>query len=183
MKEIAVGNWMLVACSIFYLAWWLITFRPPAPKSSVLGTVLLVGAFATGLIGIYKVLRGIMTFEGEIENTGIPGVILIIGGVILYVSLLIVTRVIFHRQVTSELFIITGWAVLEIAAVNFAWKIGLLQPAGFIIWAVTILIIAVISLICYILYYNLPYVKGYIDGCIPLVLVGAAMLIMNLKIM
>ena len=180
MKEIAVGNWMLVACSIFYLAWWLITFRPPAPKSSVLGTVLLVGAFATGLIGMYKVLRGITTFDGEIENTGIPGVILIIGGVILYVSLLIVTRVIFHRQVTSELFIITGWAVLEIAAVNFAWKISLLKPAGFIIWAVTILIIAVISLICYILYYNLPYVKGYIDGCIPLVLVGVTMLIMNL---
>ena len=182
MKEIAVGNWMLVACSIFYLAWWLITFRPPAPKSSVLGTVLLVGAFATGLIGIYKVLRGITTFEGEIENTGIPGIILITGGVILYVSLLIVTRVIFHRQVTSELFIITGWAVLEIAAVNFAWKTGLLHPAGFIIWAVTILIIAVISLICYILYYNLAYVKGYIDGCIPLVLVGVTMLIMNLMI-
>lgn len=74
------------------------------------------------------------------------------------------------------------WAVLEIAAVNFAWKIGLLQPAGFIIWAVTILIIAVISLICYILHYNLAYVKGYIDGCIPLVLVGVTMLIMNLMI-
>ena len=182
MKEITVGNWMLVACSVFYLAWWLITFRPPAPKSSVLGTFLLIGAFATGLLGIYKMLKGITTFKGEIENTGIPGIVLITGGIILYVALLILTRVIFHRQVTSELFIIVGWAVLEIAAVNFSWKIGVLQSAGFIVWAVTILIIAVISLICYILYYNLPYVKGYIDGCIPLVLVGAAMLIMNLKI-
>ena len=127
-------------------------------------------------------LKGITTFKGEIENTGIPGIVLITGGIILYVALLILTRVIFHRQVTSELFIIVGWAVLEIAAVNFACKIGVLQSAGFIAWAVTILIIAVISLICYILYYNLPYVKGYIDGCIPLVLVGAAMLIMNFKI-
>ena len=156
MKEIALGNWMLVACSVFYLAWWLITFRPPAPKSSAAGTAFLIGAFATGLFGIYKILKGIATFKGEIENTGISAIVLITGGIILYIALLIMTRVIFHRQVTSELFIITGWAVLEIAVINFAWKIGVLQSAGFISWVVAILIIAVISLICYILYYNLP---------------------------
>ncbi len=182
MKEVTFGNWMLLICSIFYLAWWLITFKPPAPKGSIPGTVILIGAFASGLFGIYQILRAITHFDGDVVNAGIPGIMLIIGGIILYLVLLFTTRAVFHRQVTSELFIITGWALLEIAVVNFAWRIDALHTGGFFVWMGVILLIALISLICYVLYYKLPYEKGYIDGCIPLVLVGLTMIALNLSI-
>ena len=179
MKEIAYGNWMLVICSIFYLAWWLITFRPPAPKSSVVGTLLLIGAFTTGLFGIYRIIKAIVSSDRETVNIGIPGIGIIIGGIFLYVTLLFITKTVFNRQVTSELFIIVGWAVLEISAVNYAYSVGAMQINRFFMWSIVILVGAVICLMCYVMYYNLPYFKGYIDGCISLIIVGITMLVMN----
>ena len=181
MKDIAFGNWILVACSVFYLAWWLITFRPPAPKSSVFGTALLIGAFATGIMGVYRIIKAIAFSDRETVNIGIPGIAIIIGGIFLYVTLLFITKSVFNRQVTSELFIIVGWAILEISTLNFAYSADVMQISGFIMWSVAILVIAVICLVCYIMYYNLPYIKGYIDGCIPLIIVGITMVLMNLS--
>jgi len=38
--------------------------------------------------------------------------------IILYVVLLVVTLFIFHRQVTTELLLITGWAALELTVIS-----------------------------------------------------------------
>ncbi|WP_155831982.1 hypothetical protein [Butyrivibrio sp. WCD2001] len=56
------------------------------------------------------------------------------------------------------------------------------SPSEEAIYGAVILLVSMISLICYILYYELPYVKGYIDGCIPLVLCMIVMIILNLRI-
>lgn len=39
-------------------------------------------------------------------------------------------------------------------------------------------VVVVGSLYCYMIYYNLEKWKGYIDGFLPLVMVGIAMLVM-----
>ena len=193
MTKILTGNWLMVVCSICYLAWWLITFKPPAPKGTSVGTLCLIGAFCSGLLGLFLTGTGMAIDEGltgsgmandeGITGSGVPMLWIIIAGIIMYAVLLILTRVLFHRQVTSELFIIVGWAVLEAALCNYMYALGRFTAKEALIYVGVILVTAVVSLICYILYYELPYVKGYIDGCIPLALCMIVMIILNLKIM
>ena len=46
------------------------------------------------------------------------------------------------------------------------------------LFVVLTLIVVVASLYCYMIYYDLEKWKGYIDGFLPLVMVGIAMLAM-----
>ena len=182
MSKILIGNWLMVICSIFYLAWWLIVFKPPAPKGSLVGNILLILAFASGISGLFFTIREMAVPTVEMQNKGINGVLIIACGIVLYMAMLAVTRIVFHRQVTSELFIITGWVVLEAAICNYMYALGAFSVKEAAILAVVVLVAGIISLICYVLYYELPYVKGYIDGCLPLVLVMIVMSIINIMI-
>ncbi len=182
MSKLLAGNWFMVICSIFYLAWWLIVFRPPAPKGSMIGSILLILAFASGIIGLYLTIGEMAFPTGEMQNRGIKGLFIMACGVILYVVLLVMTKAVFHRQVTSELFIITGWVVLEVAICNYMYALGAFSVREAVALSVVGLIVGLISLICYVLYYELPYVKGYVDGCIPLVLVMITMIVINMMI-
>ncbi len=182
MNKILIGNWLMVICSIFYLAWWLIVFRPPAPKSSFLGNILLILAFVSGIGGLFFTIREMAVPTEEMHNEGIHGIIIMMSGIVLYMVLLLMTKTMFHRQVTSELFIITGWVVLEAAICNYMYAMGVFSAQKAAILAAVVLITGLISLICYVLYYDLPYVKGYIDGCIPLALVMIVMIIVNVMI-
>ena len=182
MSKIRIGNWLMVICSIFYLAWWLIVFRPPAPKSSFIGNILLILAFVSGIGGLFFTIREMTVPTEEMHNEGINGIIIIMSGIVLYMVLLLMTKTMFHRQVTSELFIITGWVVLEAAICNYMYAMGVFSVKKAAILAVVVLITGLISLVCYVLYYDLPYVKGYIDGCIPLALVMVVMTLINVMI-
>ena len=182
MSKILIGNWLMVICSIFYLAWWLIVFKPPAPKGSLIGTILLICAFVSGIAGLFFSVREMAIPTVEMQNRGIKGYLIIACGIALYMGLLAATKMIFHRQVTSELFIITGWVGLEAAICNYMYAYGTFSVKEAVILAVVVLAAGIISLVCYVLYYELPYVKGYIDGCIPLVLVMIVMIVINLMI-
>ena len=57
MSKILIGNWLMVLCSICYLAWWLIVFKPPAPKGNFVGTVFLILAFVTGIGGVFFTIK------------------------------------------------------------------------------------------------------------------------------
>ena len=114
----------MVICSIFYLIWWGITFRPGA------------------------------------------------GGAITYVILLAVTSGLLHRQVTSELLIITAWAVLELSLVSFLHGVGRFTVPVTLGSVILILAAATISMVCYLLYYS-------IDGMIPLIAVAVVMMSIN----
>ncbi|ADL36543.1 hypothetical protein bpr_IV179 (plasmid) [Butyrivibrio proteoclasticus B316] len=182
MSKILIGNWLMVIFSIFYLTWWLIVFKPPAPKGSLIGNILLICAFASGIAGLFLTIREMAVPTAEMQNRGVNGFLIIAIGIVLYLVLLAMTKIVFHRQVTSELFIITGWIVLQAAICNYMYALGVFTVKEAAIVAVVVLIAGIISLVCYILYYELPYVKGYIDGCIPLVLVMIVMIAINLMI-
>ena len=96
--------------------------------------------------------------------------------------LFLVTYLIFKRQVTTELFLIVGWAVLELCAVNVLYGMGQFQLTGAVVFAVIIAAAALISLICYIFYYKLGQTAGYIDGMIPLILAAVVMSVITIKI-
>lgn len=180
--RLLLGNWALVICAIFYLAWWLFTFKPPQPKGSVIGRALLILAFVFGLTGIISEISA-LNQPGNIVREGISSIWLLVGGVLAYFVLLAVTGLILHRQVTSELLIITMWAVLELCAVNAWYQAGVLGSTIQIVFVAIIIIASLVSLVCYLLYYRLPYVQGYIDGSIPLIFTALVMTAINLTVM
>lgn len=183
MKELLYGNRSMIACVCCYLAWWIITFRPPAPKGSLMGSVFLLGAFLSGVGGIFLIVHGIINMTDKpAVNSFIPVWIIPVLGIIAYMVLLFVSANLFHRQVTSELFIIVGWTVLELCLVGTLYRYGAIGRGNLVAYITGIIIVAVVSMVCYLLYYDLEYVKGYIDGMIPLILTGIMMVIINLGV-
>ena len=87
------------------------------------------------------------------------------------------------RQVTTELFLIVGWAALACAEVSSLYAGGAYSKAAAIIFIIVIILMAAVSMVCYLLYYNLDSVKGYIDGIIPLLIVAVMSAAMSITMM
>ena len=180
MKVLIYGNRSMIACVVCYLLWWIITFKPPAPKSSLTGSVFLMGAFLLGLGGIFVISHGIIRMsDSQVVNPFIPLWLIPVAGIALYAVLLYITSSLLRRQVTSELFIIIGWTVLETCLVCTMYRYGVIRTGKLAALTIGIMIVSVLSIICYLLYYRLEYVKGYYDGMIPLILTGIMMVIIN----
>ena len=178
LKILILGNWLMAVCGGFYLAWWLIAFRPPKPRSAPVCVLLLTLAFLAGIAGFYFCARTLTTPPVKMLP-GIRNLHITLGGIAAYVALLAVSVLAFHRMVTSELLIITAWAVLELCVVNTLYRCENLARGAAVRLSALILAAALVSLVCYLLYYRLPYTAGYIDGCIPLVLAIAVILAVN----
>ena len=93
--------------------------------SSGVGTWLLLLTAAFGLSGIAV---DVMAMMGNNEERGfVPGIVIIISGIAAYIILLYGTRVFLHRIVTTELLLIVGWTMLEVAVANTAYAKGSLN--------------------------------------------------------
>ena len=173
MKNIFIGNILFIACCGFYLAWWLLAFRPSGAISGLKTGWLLFQASIAGLLGVILIIRGILAQTPAKQL--LPGASILWGGIALYGILLAVTVMVLKRPATSELILIVGWGMLALAEVNALFGFELFPyrlTVGLIIWICSAVII---SLICYILYYHLNSYAGYIDGIIPLLLSALTM--------
>lgn len=179
VKTLLSGNWLMALCGGFYLAWWVVVFRPPKPRNSSAGWCLLALAFLAGMAGFYLCGRALTSPPPDM-NSGVRSLWIVAGGAAAYAALLTGSTLFFHRQVTSELLIIVAWTVLELCTVNFLLRSGALQQGAAIPLAALILTATLISLVCYLLYYRLPYTAGYISGCIPLALAILTIIAVNL---
>ncbi len=172
-KQILWGNILLVICCIFYLAWWILAFKPSGAIKGIRTGWLLIPAFITGLAAIALVVKGLQS--ETIGSTLFPGRYIIWGGIAAYFILLAVTGIFFKRPVTTELLLIDGWTMLALTEINVLYGMGLFPCTRAILFAVVIGAAMVISIVCYMLYYNLGSRAGYIDGMIPLLLVAVIM--------
>ena len=169
MEQIRIGQGLLIVCCVFYLIWWGVAFHPShgdSHTSGIDGILLLITALF-GLAGLTVNMLGITRIPPK-EGL-VSGIVIIIAGVMTYVVLLCGSRIILHRQVTSELFLIIGWAMLEVASINrsFAWeKVTAGQAALFL---VIVAVAAILSLYFYLQYYRVKAMVGYIYGMIPLI--------------
>lgn len=177
-KTLLAGNWIMVLCGAFYLAWWIIVFRPPRMRSSPVGWGMLSLAFMAGIVGVYLMGKALNTPVPEIHS-GMRGLWIVAAGAVCYAILLWASTALFHRQVTSELLIITAWAVLELCTVNFLYRGGAVAQTPALILAGMVLAGMMGSLVCYLLYYRLAYVQSFIVGCIPLALAEIIMITIN----
>ena len=119
MEMLFKGILMLAACSGCYLVWWGVAFYPERHVPLWLSGILLVATAACGIMAVNWMAQGI--FQAEKVRAGIPGGWILAGGVIGYVVLLVISNIIFHRMVTTELFLIIGWAVLNLITVVCQW--------------------------------------------------------------
>jgi len=170
IKQISLGNILLIICCVFYLSWWLVAFKPEGTAHGVKTGLLLVPAFAAGIAAVILAVKGISSSP---EDAGLfsKGVLLW-GGIAAYVISLLVTGLFFKRPITTELFLIIGWAVMAMSEINTLYGLSHFSYFQSVIFIVVILAATVVSLVCYVLYYNLGGLAGYVDGIIPLLLVA-----------
>lgn len=164
--ELFAGNFLFLFCSLFYLVWWIVCFRPHVSGGNS-GGIFLVFAFLTGIAALTLMSVGISALAHD--SKALPVRFILIGAAVLYLILLPVTAVVFHRQVTSELIIMIVWAALELSVITVLCGTGRFSVGRTLVMAVVIGIATIVGLICYVLYYRLDGAANYIDGMIPLV--------------
>lgn len=172
-QQIFQSNLFLMICCAFYLAWWLLAFKPAGAVRGMKTGWLLIPAFAAGLISIILAVKGIQS--APVRAALFPGGLLFWGGIAAYLVLTAVTVLLFQRQVTTELFLIVGWASLALSEINVLYGMGRFSHGLAVRFAVVIGAAALVSLVCYVLYYRLGNRAGYFDGMIPLLLVMLVM--------
>jgi hypothetical protein len=164
--EIFYGNLLLLICTLFYLACWFVSYRPDSPGRSA-GVFYLTAAFITGIAAIALLSGGISSLSQE--STALPVRYIALGGAALFVVMLLVTVIVFHRIVTSELMIIHIWVMLEMSAVVVLYGTGRFGAGRAATLCALLGIAFVIGMICYVLYYRLDETASYLAGLIPLV--------------
>ena len=89
-----------------------------------------------------------------------------------------VTVCFFGRPVTTGLLLFVLWAALELAVLNALLGVGVLSGGAFWLLAGAVALVTAANLVCYVLYFRLPPMASFIDGAVPLAVVGvlAAML-------
>ena len=173
VREIFFGNLSFFFCSLFYLVWWIVVFRPGSAGGGKIGGVCLAAAFVTGIAALALMAAGINALS--LASGGVPVWCILLGGILCYFILLPVTAFAFHRQVTSELLIMDIWAVMQLSCIAVLRGTGHLGAGSAAALTVLVGLAAVAGLICYILYYRLSGAASWWDGMVPL---GADALVM-----
>ena len=92
---------MLATCAGCYLLWWGVAFYPERHAPLWLSGILLVATAVCGIMAVNWMSQGIFQTEGI--RKGVSGGWIMAGGVICYVVLLVISNLVFHRMVTTEL--------------------------------------------------------------------------------
>ena len=124
---IVIGEVLLVVCSLSYLVWWTITFRPSV-RTPPGGGLFLAGAVLGGLGGLVLLAVGIAALLPKASSAALAATI--VSGVFVGALLLYVTAGVAHRPVTTELPLIVVWATVQLAAGITLRTAGVLEGAG-----------------------------------------------------
>ncbi len=163
------GNVLLILCCIFYLAWWLIAFKPDGAVKGMKSGWLLIPAVILGVAALAQIIRGSAPIDGQ--TVLIARKYIALGGAAVYAVLLAATYLLLKRPVTTELFLIIMWVVLSLTEINTFYGTGSFSKSLCAVFIITLTVFAAASIVCYLLYYGLSEKTGYIVGTIPLILV------------
>ncbi len=166
---IVTGEVLLVVCSVSYLVWWTITFRPSA-QTPTGGGLFLVGAVLFGLGGLVLLGVGIAALLPKASAAALGATV--VGGVLVGALLLYVTSSVAHRPVTTELPLIVVWATAQLAAGVTLRTAGVLSVPAASAWFVATAVATLVGLACYLIFYRLDPVPAYWVGMVPLAVDG-----------
>lgn len=176
MRKIMIGQILLILCCVFYLIWWYRGFRPGTDVSRIggLNGVLLLITAALGITGVVFCLLPVQ----ELSKPKLNPMMIIICGIAAYVVLLLITRFGFRRVVTTELFLIVGWTVLEMTLINKLSAGGALSETGFLVMCIVIAAAFIVSIILYVAYYRMEEMKAFYAAMVPLITEASAMAVL-----
>ena len=176
MKSLITGHILLIICCVFYLIWWCYAFRPGFTDSRAAGKagMLLLITAVTGLAGVVFSVMGCNQPGDRAEL--IPGTAIVIGGIVIYVILMVGSSALLHRQVTTELVLIIGWLVLEFLSYQSAYCHGGIGRSAMAVLMAIAVIASILSLYFYMQYYQVEESRGYVYGMIPLIMDGVCMI-------
>lgn len=172
-RQMFWGNLLMMGCCAFYLLWWIVVFRPTDAIKGLKSGWLLIPAFLLGIAAVALIIRG--ANGKDIAHSFFSARTVLLIGAVSYAVLLIMTQIAFHRQVTTELLLIVGWTALAFLEINALYGLGMISRNGALALFAAAVMVAVLSMICYVLYYGLGARAGYIDGMLPLILVAIYM--------
>lgn len=176
--KIVCGQACLIGCCVFYLIWWSMTYRPNiADHDGTWNAGLLLLMIVFGISGAALSIYGI-NVAPKTDEPQWNGMWIIIGGIAMYVALLFVTNKWLRRPVTTELFLIIGWGILEFSVINALNSSGDLSDARFLAMAIVIAIAIIVSLILYVLYYRMEPMKAFYYAMVPLITEAVSMAIL-----
>ncbi len=179
VKQILTGNVFLIFCSIFYLLWWILAFKPSGAVKGMNSGWLLVPALFFGAAAVVLIIRGMQ--DVQVQQTMIPAGRILPFSVAAYFLLLIGTWLFLKRPVTTELVLIVAWTALTIAEINALYGVGIFSHGVSCGFMAATALSAAVSMVTYMLYYKLDAAAGYIDGMIPLILAAVMMASLSVK--
>ena len=177
MKRILLGQILLIICCIFYLVWWYRGYRPGISVSRI-GGVNGALLFATAAFGVAGLICSLTRVQTRIEYKISP-MLIVIGGIALYFALMLITRFAFQRIVTTELFLIVGWIMLEMTVINRLYAAEILTNGKFLFMCVVIALAFVVSIILYAAYYRMEEMRAFYAAMVPLITEAAAMAVLT----
>lgn len=177
MKRILLGQILLIICCIFYLVWWYRGYRPGISVSRI-GGVNGALLFATAAFGVAGLICSLTRVQTRIEYKISP-MLIVIGGIALYFALMLITRFAFRRIVTTELFLIVGWIMLEMTVINRLYAAEILTNGKFLFMCVVIALAFVVSIILYAAYYRMEEMRAFYAAMVPLITEAAAMAVLT----
>lgn len=178
-KLILTGQILLALCCGIYIPWWFKVFKPGQPHNWVSdgAGILLLMVFISGLSGLIFTAAGNSRVQSS--RCFLAGLHPVTAGIIIYFAMMTLTVFAFHRPVTTELFLITGWLVLEVVTVNALYGTECFtrgMTAGLLAVETGVFIS---NIVLYVLYYRLDQWTAYKMAAVPLALDGIVMLVIS----
>lgn len=133
--------------------------------------MLLLMTAAFGLVGVVMSTGAVP----ESYPAKINPLYLIPAGALAYVMLLLITRLVFHRVVTTELILIVLWTVLELAVINKLNSGEYLSDKLFLFMAIVIIAVFIADIILYVAYYRMEEMKAFYAAMAPLIAAAVTM--------
>ena len=167
----------MILCCAVYLIWWYRGYRPGVPADRFGGVNGVLFRITAGLG-----LSGVIFSLGRPEAKTAPrmnGYAVAAAGVIAYFVLMLLTRFLFRRIVTTELILILGWTVLELTVINRLSAAGILTGRGFAVMAGVLAAAFTVSMVLYVAYYRMEEMKAFYAAMIPLVTEALTMAVLT----
>lgn len=178
LKQVFIGNFLLIGCCIFYLAWWILAFRPNHPIKGMKSGWLLIPAFLLGIAAVFLICMHLSTPENSQQL--FPNGLILWTGIAFYILLSFISARLLGRPVTTELILIIGWTMLALSELNAFYACSLMTHSFALILSAVTVILSAVCLYCYMKYYHLDVSAGFIDGMIPLILAAVMTAVLNL---
>lgn len=168
MKQMFLGNALLAICAAFYLAWWILAFKPTGAVRHT--GWLLLPATLSGVAAVALICMGVT--QAPRDEVLVRPLFVAAAGAVLFAALVAITGGAMGRPVTAELVLIVGWATLSVCQLVALTAMGVWGRGAAVAQAAYIAAATLVSLICYMAYYKLDATKGWVDGMVPLVAVA-----------